>query len=245
MRLSGKSVIVTGAGRGIGRAIALGFAREGARVCLAARTESQVRSVVDEIESSGARAIAAVTDVTDWDSVRAMVDATVNEFGGLDIAVLNAGVLLDGGRTLEESVIDDWRRTIEVNLIGAYLCAKAVIPPLKARGGGKIIITGSGNGHHGRVRGSSYGASKAGLWMVTRILSEELLEDGIDVNEIIPGPVYTELTRELQFDPATRFAASGEWAKQPEELLDVAMFLATQPSPGPTGQSFSLLRRPL
>lgn len=245
MRLSGKSVIVTGAGRGIGRSIAVGFAREGASVCLAARTESQVRSAAAEIESFGGRAIAAATDVTDWDSVRAMVDATVSEFGGLDIAVLNAGVLLDGGRTLEESVIDDWRRTIEVNLIGAYLCAKAVIPPLKARGQGKIIVTGSGNGHHGRVRGSSYGASKAGLWMVTRILSEELLDYRIDVNEIVPGPVYTELTRELQHDPATRFAAAGEWAKQPDELLGVAMFLATQPNPGPTGQSFSLLRREL
>lgn len=245
MRLSGKSVIVTGAGRGIGRAIALGFAREGASVCCAARTKSQVRSAAAEIESGGGRAIAVATDVTDWESVRAMVDATVAEFGGLDIAVLNAGVLLDGGRTLEDSVIDDWRRTIEVNLIGAYLCARAVIPPLKARGRGKIIITGSGNGHHARVRGSSYGASKAGLWMVTRILSEELLEDGIDVNEIVPGPVYTELTRELQHDPDTRFAVAGEWNKQPEELLDVAMFLATQPSPGPTGQSFSLLRRPL
>ncbi|MXY12591.1 MAG: SDR family oxidoreductase [Chloroflexi bacterium] len=245
MRLSGKSVIVTGAGRGIGRAIAIAYAREGAGVCLAARTESQIRSVAEEIEAAGGRAIAVPTDVADWDSVQAMVGGAVNAFGGLDVAVLNAGVLLDGGRTLEESVIDDWRRTIEVNLIGAYLCAKAVIPPLKSRGQGKIIITGSGNGHHGRVRGSSYGASKAGLWMVTRILSEELLEDRIDVNEIVPGPVYTELARELVSDPATRFAASGEWAKQPEELVDVAMFLATQPSPGPTGQSFSLLRRPL
>lgn len=245
MRLEGKSAIVTGAGRGIGRAIALAFAAEGASVCCAARTESQVRAVADEIAAGGGRALAAATDVSDWDSVRAMVDATVAEFGGLDIAVLNAGVLLDDGRTLEESVIADWRRTIEVNLIGAYLCAKAVIPPLKARGQGKIIVTGSGNGHHARVRGSSYGASKAGLWMVTRILAEELLEYNIDVNEIVPGPVYTELTRELQFDPATRFAAAGEWAKQPEELVDVAMFLATQPSPGPTAQSFSLLRREL
>ena len=245
MRLEGKSVIVTGAGRGIGRAIALAFAAEGASVCCAARTEAQVRAVADEIAAAGGRALAAATDVSDWDSVRAMVDATVAEFGGLDIAVLNAGVLLDDGRTLEESVIADWRRTIEVNLIGAYLCAKAVIPPLKARGQGKIIVTGSGNGHHARVRGSSYGASKAGLWMVTRILAEELLEYNIDVNEIVPGPVYTELTRELQFDPATRFAAAGEWAKQPEELVDVAMFLATQPSPGPTAQSFSLLRREL
>ena len=245
MRLSGKSVIVTGAGRGIGRAIALAFAGEGASVCCAARTEGQVRSAVAEIEAAGGRGMAVAADVSDWDSVTALVEATVSEFGGLDIAVLNAGVLLDNGRTLEESVIADWRKTIEVNLIGTYLCAKAVIPPLRARGAGKIIVTGSGNGHHGRVRGSSYGASKAGLWMVTRILAQELLEYNIDVNEIVPGPVYTELTRELQHDPATRFAASGEWAKQPEELVDVALFLATQPSPGPTGQSFSLLRREL
>ena len=245
MRLSGKSVIVTGAGRGIGRAIALAFAREGASVCCAARTQSQVRSAVEEIEAAGGRGLAVAADVTDWESVQAMVAAAVDEFGGIDIAVLNAGVLLDGGRTLEESIIADWRRTIEVNLIGAYQCAKAVIPPLRERGQGKIIVTGSGNGHHGRVRGSSYGASKAGLWMVTRILAEELLEYNIDVNEIVPGPVYTELTRELQFDPDTRFAASGEWAKQPEDLVDIALFLATQPNPGPTGQSFSLLRREL
>ncbi len=245
MRLSDKSVIVTGAGRGIGRAIALAYAREGASVCCAARTQDQVQSALADIEAVGGRGLAIATDVTDWDSVTAMVEATVSEFGGLDIAVLNAGVLLDDGRTLEESIIADWRMTIEVNLIGAYLCAKAVIPPLKARGAGKIIVTGSGNGHHGRVRGSSYGASKAGLWMVTRILALELLEYNIDVNEIVPGPVYTELTRELQYDPATAFAVTGEWAKQPEELVDVALFLATQPNPGPTGQSFSLLRREL
>ena len=242
MRLSGKSVIVTGAGRGIGRAIALACAREGASVCCAAKTRSQVEAALADIEAGGGKGLAMATDVTNWDSVNAMVNATVAEFGGLDIAFLNAGVLLDGGRTLEESVIENWRLTIEVNLIGAYLCAKAVIPALKARGEGKIIFTGSGNGHHGRVRGSSYGASKAGLWMVARTLSQELLEDRIDVNEIVPGPVYTELTRELQFDPATRFAAASEWAKQPEELVDVALFLATQPNPGPTGQSFSLLR---
>ena len=245
MRLSDKSVIVTGAGRGIGRAIALAYAREGASVCCAARTQDQVQSALADIEAVGGRGLAIATDVTDWDAVTAMVEATVSEFGGLDIAVLNAGVLLDDGRTLEESIIADWRMTIEVNLIGAYLCAKAVIPPLKARGAGKIIVTGSGNGHHGRVRGSSYGASKAGLWMVTRILALELLEYNIDVNEIVPGPVYTELTRELQYDPATAFAVTGEWAKQPEELVDVALFLATQPNPGPTGQSFSLLRREL
>lgn len=245
MRLGEKSVIVTGAGRGIGRAIALAFAREGASVCCAARTKLQVEDVVRDIEAAGGRGLALVTDLTDWSSVRAMVDATVAEFGGLDIAVLNAGVLLDDGRTLEESVIADWRMTIGVNLIGAYLCAKAAIPALKARGAGKIIFTGSGNGHHGRVRGSSYGASKAGLWMVTRILSQELVEEGIDVNEIVPGPVFTELASDLPDDPATGFAVAGEWAKQPEEVVDVAMFLATQPSPGPTGQSFSLLRREL
>ncbi len=245
MRLSNKSVIVTGAGRGIGRAIALALAGEGANVCCAARTRSEVEATAKEIESLGGKGLAIATDVTDWNSVTAMVDAAVAEFGGLDIAVLNAGVLLDGGRTLEDSIIDDWRLTIEVNLIGSYLCAKAVIPTLKARGAGKIIVTGSGNGHHSRIRGSSYGASKAGLWMVTRTLSQELLEYNIDVNEIVPGPVHTELTRELRNDPATRFNASGEWDKQPEELADVAIFLATQPNPGPTGQSFSLLRREL
>ena len=144
---------------------------------------------------------------------------------------------------MEESDADDWRATIDVNLMGAYYCAKASIPHLKERGAGKIITIGSGNGHRGRVGGSAYGVSKAALWMLTRILAQELWEYNISVNELVPGPVLTDMARSSASRSGSVFNIDSEWVKQPEDLVPMALFLATQPDVGPTGQSFSLMRR--
>lgn len=237
--LAGKVALVTGAGRGIGQAIAVGYAVAGASVCCAARTKEQLEATVAEIEAGGGVAIAVVTDVMQETSVQRMLAQTVGRFGGLDILVINAGGNFDQC-TVEASDSDNWSKTIELNLIGAYYCAKAAIPYLKQRGAGKIITIGSGLGHRGRVERSAYACSKAGLWMLTRVLAQELAQDNISVNELIPGPVETGMITE---DFRRSMAAAGEWFKTPEDVVPLALFLASQPDIGPIAQSYSLMRR--
>ncbi|MFD1560858.1 SDR family NAD(P)-dependent oxidoreductase [Paraburkholderia silviterrae] len=237
-QLRGKVAIVTGAGRGIGRAIALAYARQGAAVCCAARSLGQVQETAAQIAAEGGRALAVATDVTDFASVERMVGEAEQAFGGLDIVVMNAGVG-GGQQTVEASDPQTWRATIEVNLMGAYHCAKAALPALKRRGAGKIIAIGSGHGQRGRAGVSDYACSKAGLWMLTRVLAQELAPHNISVNQLIPGPVVTEMTGDL----LARNTFEGEWVKSPEDVAPLAVFLAAQPEPGPTAQSFSLMRR--
>ena len=123
-------------------------------------------------------------------------------------------------------------------------CARAAIPYLKARGGGKIITIGSGIGHQGRVGSSAYASSKSGLWMLTRVLAQELWEHNISVNELVPGPVNTRPTADsAKRQESSVFAIDSEWIKNPEDVAPLALFLATQPDKGPTAQSFSLIRR--
>lgn len=246
MQLSGKRILVTGGGRGIGRAIAQAFASEGAAVCVTARRADQLAQVVETIATAGGIAIALPGDVTVPDEVQTVVDAAASQLGGLDILINNAG----GGFTrspLASSSTHDWRATLEVNLLGAYYAARAVIPHLVAAGGGKIINIGSGMGHQARAGNSAYNGAKAGLWMMTRCLALELWEQGIEVNELVPGPVFTDLTADT-FPPPGQGApplAGSERVKTPEECVPLALFLATQPPGGPTGQSFSLARRPM
>ena len=242
-RLQGKVALVTGAGRGIGKAVAIAYAKEGAAVSCAARTQSQIDTTMAEIESAGGQAIAVRADVADLQSVRAMVDTTVRRFGGIDILVANAGGNFDRSR-VEDGDPADWLTTLNVNLVGAYYCARESIPYLKQRQGAKIITVGSGIGHNGRPASSAYASAKAGLWMLTRVLAQELWEYGISVNELIPGPVMTERVREsYQPGEGTVFDIGSEWVKGPEDVAPLALFLATQPDVGPTAQSFSLMRR--
>ena len=244
--LQGRVALVTGAGKGIGRAIALAYARAGAAVCCAGRTAADVITLAGEIRTGGGRAISAVVDVTRENQVELMVKSCLEAFGRLDVVVINAGVPAEG-TSVEESDTQRWRQTLDVNLFGAYLCAKAAIGPLKAAGGGKLIMIGSGLGHTGLPRISDYACAKAGLWMLTRVLAQELAPHQIDVNELIPGPVETAMTAtavaqsHLQASPALQ----QEWLKQPEDVVPLALFLATQPPRGPTAQSFGLGRRPI
>ena len=242
--LEGKVALVTGAGKGIGRAIALAYATHGAAVCCAGRTVRDLDTLVSDIRARDGKAIAVATDVTDPDAVQRLIGACTEAFGRLDILVINAGIEPEGV-TIEESDITRWRHTLDVNLFGAYYCARAAIPAMRAGGGGKIITIGSGLGHRGLPRISDYSCAKAGLWMLTRVLAQELAPYAIDVNELIPGPVVTAMTsaqvaqQHLDENPALK----QEWVKQPDDLLPLALFLASQPPRGPTGQCFSLARR--
>ncbi len=244
--LSGKVALVTGAGRGIGKAIASGYANAGASVCCVARTRSDLEHTVAGIRGNGGAAIPVQADVTDYDSVVRAFETTTNEFGGIDIVVINAGGNYDDSHDIESGNPEQWVNTVQVNLIGSYHTAHAAIPHLKARGGGKIIAIGSGIGHRGRPGESAYASAKAGLSMLMRVLAQELWPHNISVNELIPGPVLTErVARTFADRPDSVFRIDSEWIKTPEDVVPLALFLATQPEKGPTGQTFSLMRRDL
>ncbi len=242
--LSGKVALITGASRGIGKAIAVGYAAAGASVCCVARTESVLARTAAEIQRTGGSAVAVPADVMDYDSVVRAFEVAARELGGVDIVVINAGGNSDDSDDIESGSPDQWIGTIELNLSGAYYTAKAAIPHLKQRGAGKIITVGSGLGRRGRPGMSAYASSKAGLSMLTRVLALELWQHKISVNELIPGPVLTDLVAQSYAqDPRSVFQDDSEWVKTPEDVVPLALYMATQPVKGPTGQTFSLMRR--
>lgn len=248
-RLEGRIALVTGAGRGIGKGIALALAKEGAFVVCAARTLPELEAVAARIAAEEGRARAVPADVTQPDDVRRLFEEGIDDLGRLDILVANAGRGAGADKSLvAESDPAVWRDLLAVNLLGAYHSAREAIPYLKQSDAGKIIMMGSGSRLRTPPRLSAYSAAKAGLWALTRTLAEELRPHHVAVNEIIPGPVLKEhmLTPEKLAaveDAGGLELPSGEWHKTPADLADLALFLATQPRLGPTGQSFSLLRR--
>lgn len=233
--LKDKVAVITGAGRGIGRAIALAYASAGAAVVCSARSVGDIGETAARIRQAGGRAIAQSADVADYATVQALFQRASAEFGGVDIVVANAGVALDL-RPIADSDPARWRETIDINLTGAYHTAHAAIPHLRRRGAGKIIMIGSGQRQKPYPGFSSYSCSKAGLWMLTQSLAVELQEDNISVNELIPGPVRTEMTRDVP-------VPAGEWFKDPKDVASLALFLAGMPDFGPSAQSYSLMRR--
>ena len=238
-QLESKVAVITGAGRGIGRGLAIGFAEQGAKVVCAARTQTQLDETVRLIREAGGDAIARRCDVTEAADLENLYAQTRARYGGVDIVVANAGGSFER-RSVEESEIAGWEHTIRVNLLGVYYTCKYAIPDLKSKGG-HIIVIGSGMVHRVGQAGSAYSASKAGAWMFVRVLAEELRPYGICVNELIPGLVDTAILTDAErpADPAL----SLEWFKQPADVVPLALFLATQPPTGPTSQSFSLMRR--
>lgn len=236
--LEGRTAVVTGAGRGIGRAIALGFAGAGASVVCSARSAAEIAETVASIEAAGGSACAVQADVADLPSMVALYAQAVQRFGSLDIVVGNAGVGGPRGGTIESVDPAAWTAAIQINLIGAFHTAHAAIPHLRARGGGKIIFVGSGMRKAAVAGKSAYAVSKLGLWKLVEVLGVELQQHNISVNELIPGPVKTAMTGH-----GKQAFPEGEWVKEPEDVVPLALFLASQPAIGPTAQSFSLMRR--
>jgi 3-oxoacyl-[acyl-carrier protein] reductase len=248
MKLEGQVVCVMGGGRGIGRAAALACAAEGADVSVCARGEGEIREVCEEARGMGRRALALRCDITDRAAVEAALDATVREWGRLDVLINSAG---GGGerKSVVEGDPEIWVGGVMLNLVGPYYACRAAIPHMARGGGGKIINIGSGLGHRVPPRpvNSSYAAGKAGLHRFTQALAMEVWEQGIEVNEVIPGPVHTELTREVFDPPGGKPPAQvpSERVKTAEECVPVILYLAAHPAGGPIAQTFSLARRPL
>jgi 3-oxoacyl-[acyl-carrier protein] reductase len=239
-QLDGKVVVITGAGRGIGKGIAIGFAEQGAKVVCSARTQSQLDETVQTIKQVGGEAIAVQCDVASAESVQNLYTETMSAYGPVDVVIANAGGNFSRA-SVEDSDSGDWLTTIQVNLMGVYYTAKYAIPHMKVNGG-HIILMGSGLGHRvGDSTHSAYSASKAGAWMLVRSLAKELQDYKICVNELIPGVVKTDiLSGDARPDDSP---LNIEWVKTPADVVPMALFIATQPLLGPTGQSFSLMRR--
>ena len=240
--LQQKTAVVTGAGQGIGRAVAMALAAGGARVCCVSKTRSRVTECAHAIELEGGKAVGVTADVTRESEIEEAFDSARKAFGAVHIVIANAGVNLDRN-TIEESSSEDFAATVQVNLVGAYLTARAAIPHLRDGGGGHIVLIGSGLGLKGRARTGAYACSKAGVHIMTQVLSEELKQHGIAVNELIPGPVKTELTRPVWDRPDYVFREA-EWIKDPHEVTPLLLtLLSMDPPKSQTGQTFSLMAR--
>ncbi len=227
--LGGKVALISGASQGLGRALALAYAKEGARVVINARSEESIRPVAGEVEASGAEVLALAADVSKSADVRRLVDAATQRFDRIDVLVNNAGVL--GPRVaIAKYPEDEWRRVIDANLTGPFLVSKAVVPHMPE--GGSIVNVVSGVSVEGRAKWGAYSVSKFGVEGLTQILASELEERGIRVNAVDPGGMRTEMRAAAypEEDPMTRIT--------PEENTGVFLYLASDESKGVTGERF-------
>ena len=227
--LEDKVALVTGASQGLGRALALACAREGARVVINARSEESIRPVAEEVESAGAEVLALAADVSKSSEVERMVGAAVERFGEIDALVNNAGLL--GPRVaIAEYPEEEWRRVLDANLTGPFLVARAIIPHMPE--GGSIVNVVSGVSVEGRAEWGAYSVSKFGVEGLTQILASELEGRGIRVNAVDPGGMRTGMRAAAypEEDPMTRIT--------PEENTDVFLYLASDDSRGVTGRRF-------
>lgn len=242
LSLAGRTALVTGASRGIGRAIALALASAGAGVACAARARDQIESTAAAIEAAGGRARAIPLDVTSGEQIRASVREAESALGSIDILINNAGVTLDKP-TLEVSD-DEWDHVLAANLTSMFRCARAVAPGMIARGRGKIINLGSMYGVLGVPRYAAYCASKAAVGGLTRSLAAEWARHGIQVNCLAPGYVNTDIPRAALADPRTRerFLSKipARRIGEPEEIATLAVYLASAASDFMTGQTVYL-----
>lgn len=235
--LTGKSAVVTGGSRGIGRAIALRLAAQGADICLSYRgNEAAAASAVGEIEALGRRALAVQGDATDPASADALVKAALDAFGKVDILVNNAGITRDD--LIMRMSVDAWREVLETNLFGAFYAIKAVTRPMLKAKGGRIVNITSVSGQAGQTGQANYSSAKAGLIGLTKATARELASRGITCNAVAPGFVLTELTgglpEALQAEitsrtPLGRFGTTDEIANAVAFLVsDEAAFITGQ-----------------
>jgi NAD(P)-dependent dehydrogenase (short-subunit alcohol dehydrogenase family) len=242
-QLDGKTAVVTGAGRGIGRAIACLFAAEGAAVVVAARTASEGEETVSLIHQAGGTARFISTDVSQDAQVRDLITETVRTFGRLDALVNNAGIG-GPGKPLDETNEDEWDRVIDTNLKGCYLGMRYAIPHMRAAGGGAIVNLSSVLAEQTLPGCTAYTASKAAIIGLTKATALEVGRDGIRVNCIQPGSTDTPMMWEgltenerIEVEPQVAAAAPLGKVGQPDEIARVALFLVSDASTFMTGAS--------
>lgn len=241
--LGGRVAVVTGGASGIGRATALLLASRGARVMVADRDVEQASEAVEEIAGSGGEAAVVATDVTDPAQVQAMVDSAVEHWGRLDIAVNNAGTSGTYAK-LSDQPLDEWNRTLAINLTSTFLCLQAEVAAMRTSGGGSIVNVASAAGLIGFANLPAYVASKHGVVGLTKSVALEVARKGIRVNVVCPGTVRTPMLRgfagsDEAIDAMAAPSPIGR-AAEPEEIADAIVWLCSGASSYVTGTALSV-----
>ena len=237
MRLREKVAIVTGGAQGIGRAIAMGMGREGAKVVLADMQGAKAKALADELQAGGGAALAVEVDVSRESSVKSLIEQVLRRFSRVDILVNDAGIYLRS--LVAEMKEENWDRVIDTNLGGNFLCSRAVIPSMRAQKSGRIISISSRIAHHGAISGAHYAASKAGIIGFVKALARELGPDHITVNAVCPGVADTAQPRGHQSETVLKEKLRKNplgHALTAEDLVGPVLFLASDAASYITGQ---------
>jgi NAD(P)-dependent dehydrogenase (short-subunit alcohol dehydrogenase family) len=250
--LAGKTVVITGAGRGIGRAIALACARGGADIAVAARSQDEIEQVAETIQSMGRRALAVQTDLREPPQVDRLASTVRRELGEPDVLVNNSGVA-GPTKLLWEISTDEWEDTLRVNLTGVFLCCRAFLPAMVNRGSGNILVIGSATGKRPLRGRTPYAASKLGLVGLVRTLAWEAGPHGVRVNVISPGAVNGDrLETVVQAQAAARGTGPAEVREElagasplhrfvePQHIADAVVFLASDAGASITGEDVNV-----
>ncbi len=244
--LDGKSALITGGGGGIGRATALIFAREGARLAIADASEEAARETVAQVNAAGGQAMSLSGDVTESAAVQAMIEAVVSAYGRLDCAFNNAGIAgyqVDaGGKRTHEWADESFDRMIAVNLRGVWLCMKHELPQMMAQGGGKIVNTGSIAGLIGLPTSSAYVAAKHGVLGLTKTAALEYATDNIRVNAVCPGYIETKMTEDTMRRRGAELMEKVSFRRmgKPEEIGEMVLWLCSDRSSYVSGACYNV-----